>query len=88
MYILWTFLVHPRKLAPLDDFQHIQSLKINKLHILKPNKEVYKMIDTSLMMLVSLVAIPVIMLAGLLSDSISIGLQQAKVPVKLNSRNK
>ena len=88
MYILWTLGQNQRRFASSNDILHAQSLYINKLHTHKQSKGVYKMIDTSLMMLVSLVAIPVITLAGLLSDSISLGLQQAKVPVKLNSRNK
>ena len=46
------------------------------------------MISISLMILVSLVAIPVITLALLLSDSISMETQQLKVPVRPNPRHK
>ena len=45
------------------------------------------MISISLMILVSMVAIPVITLACLLSDSISVAPQEARVPVKTNSNH-
>ena len=46
------------------------------------------MITISLMILVSMVAIPVIMLACLLSDSISMEPQEVRVPVKAGPRRK
>ena len=46
------------------------------------------MISISLMILVSMVAIPVITLACLLSDSISVEPQQARVPVQTDPRQK